>query len=246
MESKELLDPLHDGTSSIELVRASGSDLDVVNAARVSAGKRIYEMGERDKKLIRYLVEHNHTSPLEHNQIVYRIKTPIYIQREWMRHRIGVSYNEISGRYAKLPREFYIPRQWRIQDPNNKQSSVPANLERKEEIIRMYTKSLDQASASYQDMLDAGVCRELARGVLPVCLYTQFIFTCNLVSLFHFVKLRADAAAQWEIQQYARGMLKLARPYFPVSISAWEELKCPFLQEDKILPPKEKSGQLCS
>jgi thymidylate synthase (FAD) len=235
MENKEILDPLKDGISSIELVRASGSDLDVVNAARVSAGKRIFKMEDRDKKLIRYLIEHNHTSPLEHNQLVYRIKTPIYIQREWMRHRIGVSYNEISGRYGKLPREFYMPKQWRIQDPNNKQSSVPADIERKEDVIKMYTKSLDQASISYQEMLDAGVCRELARGVLPVCLYTQFIFTCNLVSLFHFVKLRADTASQWEIQQYAKGILKLARPSFPVSITAWQELKCPFKIEPK--PP---------
>lgn len=220
-----LSSPLGDGISSLELIRASGSDLEAVNAARVSYGSRSSTMGDRDEKLIRYLIAHEHTSPFEHNQIVFRVRAPIYVMRNWVRHRIGVSYNEISGRYAELPVEFYIPKQWRIQDPNNKQSSVPATIDKDREMFEAYKQSIETAGKTYKELLKAGVCRELARGVLPVCTYTEFIFTCNLVSLFHFVRLRAHGTAQWEIQQYAHGMLELARQHFPVSIKAWEELK---------------------
>ena len=220
-----ILDPLNDGISSIELVRSGGSDIDVVNAARVSYGSRVDELVERDHKLIKYLISHDHTSPFEHTQLVYRIKTPIYVVREWMRHRIGVSYNEISGRYAELPMEFYVPREWRVVNPANKQSSIPGKIEKEEEAFLAYKKLIEDASKTYHDLLKMGVCRELARGVLPVCIYTQFIFTCNLISLFHFVRLRAHWTAQWEIQQYAKGLLKLARPHFPISISAWEDTK---------------------
>lgn len=221
----KIIDPLHDGLSSLELVRASGSDLDVVNAARVSYGTIKETLSDRDEKLIRYLIAHEHTSPFEHNQLVYRIKAPIYVVRDWVRHRIGVSYNEISGRYAELPLEFYTPQQWRKQDPDNKQSSIPTVFEKEQEINTDYKKAIETAGAAYKALLAAGVCRELARGVLPVCIYTQFIFTCNLVSLFHFIRLRAHPSAQWEIQQYARGLLELARPHFPLSLHAWEDLK---------------------
>lgn len=219
------LDPLFDGISSIELVRASGSDLDVVNAARVSYGAVSSQLTDRDKKLINYLIKHRHTSPFEHTQLVYRIKAPMFVVRQWMRHRVGVSYNEISGRYTVLPLEFYIPKKWRIQDPINKQGSIEANIISDEECRNAYKKLIEEAIKTYKQLMEAGVCRELARGVLPVCTYTEFIFTCNLVSLFHFVDLRADSHAQWEIQQYAKGMLALARPHFETSISAWEDLK---------------------
>lgn len=218
-------DPLSDGISSLELIRASGSDLEVVNAARVSYGSISNELTERDKKLINYLIKHRHTSPFEHTQLVYRVKAPMFVMRQWMRHRVGVSYNEISGRYTVLPLEFYIPNKWRIQDPINKQGSIEADIAANKECRDAYKKLIDEAIATYKQLLEAGVCRELARGVLPVCTYTELIFTCNLVSLFHFVDLRADSHAQWEIQQYAKGMLALARPYFETSISAWENLK---------------------
>lgn len=218
------IDPLNDGTSSLALVRASGSDLDVVNAARVSYGSYCETMSPRDEKLIWYLISHQHTSPFEHTQLVFRVKAPIYVIRQWMRHRVGVSYNEISGRYVELPLEFYTPQQWRIQDPKNKQGSLPADIDHDGHLKELYTQAITTATASYKALLEAGVCRELARGVLPVCTYSEFIFTCNLISLFHFVKLRADSHAQWEIQTYARGMLELARPHFPVSIQSWERL----------------------
>ncbi len=216
-----IIDPLGDGISALELVRASGSDLDIVNAARVSYGTRSSILTPRDEKLIYYLISHQHTSPFEHTQLVFRVKCPLYISKQWMRHRVGVSYNEISGRYVEIPLEFYTPKQLRTQDPVNKQGSVPKEFTEEQKIREAYAHTLKTSSETYLALLEAGICRELARGVLPQCTFTEFIFTCNLISLFHFVKLRADSHAQWEIQQYAKGMLNFALPHFPVAINSW-------------------------
>lgn len=218
------LDPLGDGLSSLSLIRSSGSDLDVVNAARVSYGKESEQFGVRDEKLIHYLLSHGHTSPFEHTHLVYHVKLPIFIARQWMRHRIGVSYNEVSGRYTQIPLEFYIPKQWRVPDKHNRQGSVVATVDNEQELFTAYKKLIDECGKTYQQLLQAGIAKELARGVLPLCTYTQFIFTCNLVSLFHFVKLRYDYHAQLEIQQYAQGMLAFAQQYFPVSVETWCKL----------------------
>lgn len=119
------LDPLNDTISSIDLIRVSGSDIDIVNAARVSYGKFATELTEKDTALIKFLLMHEHTSPFEHNQMSFRIKAPIFVVRQWMRHRMN-SYNEISYRYVKAPLEFYIPPYFRYQDLKNKQASVGA------------------------------------------------------------------------------------------------------------------------
>jgi len=236
----KIIDPLGDKTSSLSLLRSSGSDLDVVNAARVSFGGMSDTFGKRDEKLIHYLLAHKHTSPFEHTHLVFHVKLPIFIARQWMRHRIGVSYNEVSARYTKVPLEFYVPQKWRVADMANKQGSQEADIPEGQDCFDFYQKLLEAAGKTYDILLKAGVARELARGVLPQCTYTQFIFTCNLVSLFHFVKLRYDEHAQWEIQQYAKGMLELARSKFPISIDTWCELNgvnmpnCP-----KIDPLKE-------
>jgi len=214
----EAIDPLGDGISSVALVRASGSDLDVVNAARVSLGKVSNELNERDEKLISFLMEHDHTSPFEHNQLSFRIKAPMYVVRQWMRHRMN-SYNEISYRYVKAPLEFYVPKKWRIQDIADKQASVGGFTN--EELTEAYLKNIETAIAAYEKLLEAGVAREQARGCLPVSCYTEFIFTCNLHSLMHFMKLRIPKNAQWEIQVYARALLQLAEPHFPISLREW-------------------------
>lgn len=221
----KIIDPLGDGVSSLSLLRTAGSDLDIVNAARVSFGGMSDTFGTRDEKLIHYLLSHQHTSPFEHTHMVFHVKLPIYIARQWVRHRIGVSYNEVSGRYTQVPLEFYIPQQWRVQDKVNRQGSVRADIPEGQECFDSYKKLLEAAGKTYDNLLQAGVAKELARGVLPLCTYTQFIFTCNLVSLFHFVKLRYDHHAQWEIQQYAKGMLELSYAYFPISINAWCEIQ---------------------
>lgn len=221
-EPKTKLDPLEDGISSLELVRHSGSDVDVVNAARVSFGKVVTQMNERDVKLVRYLMKHDHTSPFEHNQLSFRIKCPLYVARQWMRHRMN-SYNEISYRYVKAPLEFYTPKKWRFQDTQNRQGSV-GEFEN-EKLLQEYSQALKHARDAYESLLEQGVCREQARGLLPVTTYTEFIFTCNLLSLTHFLRLRTHAGAQFEIRQYAYGMLELALPHFPVSLQAWKDFK---------------------
>lgn len=214
------IDVLKDGISSLELVRASGTDTDVVNAARVSYGKSVKEITERDTALIKFLIEHKHTSPFEHNQLSFRIKAPIFVARQWMRHRIN-SYNEISYRYVKAPLEFYIPPYWRSQDTKNKQASIGSFKD--DELRRTYMKSIEVSKEAYETMLEKGLCRELARGVLPLCTYTQFIYTCNLHSLMHFLQLRLHAGAQYEIRLFAQGLLAAALPHFPVSLGEWKK-----------------------
>jgi thymidylate synthase (FAD) len=214
------VDPLGDGISSIELVRVSGSDLDIANAARVSFGKFATELTERDKKLIRYLMEHSHTSPFEHNQLSFRIAAPIFVVRQWMRHRMH-SYNEVSYRYVQAPLQFFVPSEWRHQDKANRQSSAGTFTD--EKLKAEYLEMLQTMSVTYEKLLAAGVCRELARGVLPLCTYTEFIFTSNLHALMHFMKLRLHPGAQQEIRMYALGMLELALPHFPVALQAWKE-----------------------
>lgn len=214
------LDPLGDGISSLELIRVSGTDLDIVNAARVSYGKITTELTDRDAKLINFLMEYKHTSPFEHNQLSFRVKCPMYVARQWFRHRMN-SYNEISYRYAKAKLEFYIPQEWRTQDKINKQASGAAY--QNQALKEQYMNSIKIATEAYITMLDQGVCRELARGILPVCVYTEFIFTCNLHSLMHFLTLRLDPGAQHEIRVYAQSMYELAQPHFPMALKAWAE-----------------------
>ena len=215
------LDPLGDAISSIELIRVSGSDVDVVNAARVSYGKVTTQLSEQDKKLIMFLMKHKHTSHFEHNQLSFRIKCPIFVARQWMRHRMN-SYNEISYRYVQAANEFYVPKQWRHQDTHNKQSSLDPFTN--DELHKQYRAAIDVAVKTYEHLIENKVCRELARGLLPVCTYTEFIFTCNLHSFINFLTLRLHPGAQWEIQQYAHGMLELAQAHFPVSIEAWKQI----------------------
>jgi len=215
------IDPLQDSISSVELIRSSGSDIDVVNAARVSYGKISTQVSERDHKLIAFLLEHNHTSPFEHNQLSFRIKAPIFVARQWMRHRMN-SYNEISYRYVKSSLEFYIPPKWRSQDTKNKQASIGSFDN--PEFTAKYKEAIAKSVETYEFLLENGIGREIARSVLPLCTYTEFIFTCNLHSLMHFLKLRLHAGAQYEIQMYAQGLLKIALPFFPISLGEWKRI----------------------
>lgn len=225
---EQTIDPLGDGISSLELVRVSGSDVDIVNAARVSYGKIVTTIGERDEKLLQFLMDHGHTSPFEHNQLSFRVKCPLYVSKQWMRHRMN-SYNEISYRYVQAPVEFYVPVAWRAQDKSNKQSSTGAfqDVDSQEQ----YKQVIELAFKTYENLLAAGVCREQARGVLPTCTYTQFIFTANLHSLMHFLKLRLHAGAQYEIRMFALAMLKMALPHFPASLKAWQKAHSPEISE---------------
>lgn len=223
------IDPLGDGISSVTLVRASGSDIDILNAARVSYGKVTTQVTERDIKLLRFLIKHLHTSPFEHNQLSFRIKAPLFVARQWMRHRMH-SYNEISYRYVQAPVEFYIPTKWRYQDTENKQASVGAF--ENPELLATYKASIEQSYKAYENLLAQGVCREMARGLLPLCTYTEFIFTSNLHALMHFLKLRLGAGAQKEIRWYAAALLALSLPHFPHSLGIWQELYVPEIKDE--------------
>lgn len=231
---EQSIDPLKDGISSIELTRVSGSDVDIVNAARVSYGKYITHITEKDIALIRFLIRHNHTSPFEHNQLSFRVKAPLMVARQWMRHRMN-SYNEISYRYVEAPIEFYLPPHWRNQDKLNKQSS--SGTFTNQDLFNAYQKSALDAFKTYQTLLNNGVCRELARGVLPMCTYTQFIFTCNLHSLMHFLTLRLDKGAQYEIQQYAKAMLEMAAHHFPIALGEWMTINLDKINRPDIMTP---------
>jgi thymidylate synthase (FAD) len=214
------LDPLGDGISSLSLVRVSGSDLDIVNAARVSFGKTVTTMSDKDANLIRYLINHDHTSPFEHNQFSFRVKCPIFVSRQWMRHRM-CSYNEISYRYVKASLEFYTPSTWRYQDTQNRQGSVGSFCD--DSLKQEYLAALAASARAYESLMEQGVCRELARGLLPLATYTEFIYTCNLHALMHFMRLRLHQGAQYEIRAYAHNLLKLALPHFPIALEAWRQ-----------------------
>ena len=219
------LDPLNDGISRVKLISHSGSDLDIVNCARVSYAKESEDLSEQDSKLIKYLLDHNHGSPFEHTYLKFFIKAPIFVVREWHRHRAGWSYNEWSMRYLKMdevvPLEFYKPVNWRYQSKSNKQASEG---EFKDVVLdNLYNEQNKTAAEAYNKLISAGVAREIARGVLPVCTYTAMFASCNLRSLMHFLSLRDSPAAQYEIRKYAQAMRSAVESIFPESFKHWSK-----------------------
>ena len=217
------IDPLDDGISYVKMEGTFGGDIDVVNSSRVSFAKKIDEMQDKDRKLISYLAREDHGTPFEHNFLKFEIKAPIFVFREWHRHRVGWSYNEQSMRYLEggvdVPIEFYLPGKFRRQSKSNRQASAESfsNCNLTADMLMAY----GAATSVYRKMIEAGVAREIARVVLPVGMYSCMIASCNLRSLLHFLKLRLGSNAQWEIRQYAKALLKLAQPVFPDSISNW-------------------------
>ena len=206
----------------VRLVDTMGGDLSVVNAARVSYGKRKETFEEGDTKLIRFLAEHEHTSPFRHACLQFHVKAPIFVFRQWMKHQVGCSWNEISGRYVEFPEdEFHVPATFRQQAKVNKQGSLgeiePAN---REAALAAYTSSCKTSVASYKQLLALGVCREQARCVLPLGLYSEVYWTTSLQAAAHFIRLRSEEHAQWEIQEYARAVRSLIEDRFPASLAA--------------------------
>lgn len=196
----------------VELVKYTGSDLMVVNAARVSLGKEKTVIDESDIKLIKYLLKNNHVSTLEHCFFTFRLEIPIYIARQLMRHK-SWSFNEISGRYVEFTDSFFHPESFRLQDQNIKQGSkVDTDGLLDQAIVnQVYKEALDNAYQSYKQLLSLGVCKEQARGVLPLALNTQLYATCNIRSLFHYLKLRLDSHSQVEIQEVSRQMFEIVK-----------------------------------
>lgn len=206
----------------VRLVDSMGNDLSIVRAARVSynADWRAGEEDNSDARLLSYLLKNKHTSPFEAVTLTFEIKCPIFIARQWHRHRTW-SYNEVSARYTELPEEYYVPRPEHIgvQSKDNKQvrdigigNLVNGGLHA--ETIR---STCAKAFEVYQAMLHNGVPRELARSVLPLATYTRFFGTVNLHNLMHFLDLRLHAHAQYEIQQYAKAIVQLIETVVPVT-----------------------------
>jgi thymidylate synthase (FAD) len=205
----------------IELLETFGNDLTIVNAARVSFNKESTEMTNRDEKLIKYLAEHNHNSPFFHPQLRFRIKMPIFVAREWFRHTIGFARNEVSRRYVDTPPELWFPTEFRERDPNLKQGSKETSVENPK-VKEIYDQAMRDALKAYDALLSQNVAPEIARAVLPLSLYTEFIETGSLAAYARLCKLRLDPHAQKEIQEYARQISELIEKAFPIS---WKALQ---------------------
>jgi len=245
--SKDYSKTIHiydDNIGKVEYVEHMGDDLTVVNSARVSFGAKKEELDDRDRKLIKYLIKHRHTSTLEHNAVTFRFCVPLYVRSQHHRHRTW-SYNEISRRYTDVDIRFYEPPAFRTQHKSNRQASnaeelidpevgdytyddgfifkcVPCEDEDMHCLVEAYHKmSLDV----FNMMIDKGVCREQARGVLPQNMYTEYYGTVNLNNLLKFIDLRTHEGAQWEIQQMANACLEIATDLFPITVGAYREIR---------------------
>ena len=185
----------------VRLDGCMADDLSVVNGARVSFAQRSDEMTDREAGLIRFLMRERHGSPFEHNAFRFHIKLPIFVMREWARHRIG-SFNEWSGRYSQLEPEFYVPEADDVRSQVGKPGAYtfdPVEPELAEQTREALRDVYEHAYATYERLVEAGVAREVARSVLPVGAYTEFYWTVNARSLMNFVSLRASETAQREI-----------------------------------------------
>jgi len=232
MKSIQLYD---DGIGKVELVDFVGSDLTVVNSARVSFGKHKEELDTNDPQLIDYLIRHRHTSVLEHNFVTFRFKVPLFVRSQHHRHRTW-SYNEISRRYTEENLQFYEPKQFRTQHKSNRQASNT------EDLINPWVEEPDQwiqgrrvqdavrdhhieSVELYNKMMELGVCREQARGVLPQNLYTEYYCSANLNNILKFVDLRTHEGAQWEIQRAAEAVLDIISDLYPITVKAYQKIR---------------------
>lgn len=227
-----------------------GTDARIVEAARISY-KSPSKGVDQDTKLLHYLYKNRHTSPFEMCKITLNIKMPIFVMRQYVRHRMQ-NLNEMSARYTELPNEFYIPTKWRKQDVKNKQGSVlDQDFDAKGGILpyadgktdsegntgiqltgtlnETFHDSLkrrcDEAYQTYEMLIGAGVAREMARMVLPINIYTEIYCCWDLKNLMHFLQLREDAHAQFEIQEYARAIKEIVKEHFPITIEAFDKYK---------------------
>ena len=223
-----------DGIGKVEYVSHMGTDLTICNSARVSFGKHKEELDEKDRKLIRYLVDHKHTSTFEHNVATFRFVVPLFVRSQHHRHRTW-SYNEISRRYTEENLRFYEPQQFRTQHNSNRQASNVDDLV-DPMIMLPYTAAglrgpahqvvrdwHEKSVKLYDNLIEAGVCREQARGVLPQNLYTEYYGTVNLSNLLKFIDLRTHEGAQWEIQKVAEACLEIATDLWPEAVGAFRK-----------------------
>lgn len=214
------------GTGFVRLVDHMGTDLSVVRAARVSydADWRAGDDAGKDKKLIAYLLHHNHTTPFEAVTFTFEIKAPIFVIRQWHRHRTW-SYNEVSARYTALDEGFYVPEQSQIttQATDNKQMRTTVEHPNSEQMALWLRNGCELAVNTYKMLLNQGCPRELARSVLPMSTFTRMFATVDLHNLLHFLRLRLHTHAQYEIRVYAEAILRLITPIVPETVNAFLE-----------------------
>jgi thymidylate synthase (FAD) len=191
---------------NVELLDIMGSDLTVVNAARVSFAGESEEFGSRDKKLIKYLAKHNHWTPFGHVQVQFRIKAPVFVARQLVKHQVGLVWNEISRRYVDVVPEFHAPEAWRKRAPDKKQGSLDETFEGRDEerFDIKYWDLLEKAKAIYDNMIACGVAPEQARMVLPQSMMTEWYWTGSLAAFARVVKQRISSDAQYECQVIAQ------------------------------------------
>ena len=222
----------------VRLVESMGSDLSIVRNARVSydAEWRAGEDEGSDSRLVNYLMKNHHTTPFEAVVFTFEVKAPIFVLRQWHRHRTW-SYNELSARYRELPEEFYVPEleQITLQSTDNKQMRTDEQHPSADVLARHMQYSNSLAFIQYQSFLKIGVPRELARSVLPVGTYSHMFCTVDLHNLFHFLRLRLHEHAQYEIRVYAQALLELIEPIVPVAVKAFRKhvLEAPTVDELK-------------
>jgi len=207
----------------VRLDAVNADDLSVVNAARVSFGIQSEELSDKDKGLIGFLMREQHGTPFEHNFFRFHIKAPIFVVREWFRHRIGWSYNEYSGRYSEIPTEAYIPAHEQMRTQVGKPGAYTFEKMENPQFSNDRIKlSYMQSFVAYEKLLEEGVAKEIARLVLPVGTYTEFYATTNARAIMNFIHLRGDETAQWEIRQYAHAIEALFSEHMPVT---WQHFK---------------------
>lgn len=208
------------GGGFIKLIDKMGSDLTVVNAARVSFNKRKDSFDNSDEKLINFLAKHNHWTPFSQCQLQFHVKMPVFVARQHFKSSIGLTRNEVSRRYVKNDPEFWLPETLRKSADNVKQGSSLEKVDNNEDLIKEIEKHHNSCNELYEKLLNSGVCAEQSRVVLPQSMMTEFIETGSLSAYARIYGLRAEKTAQFEIQEYAQGYGKIISEIFPVSWKA--------------------------
>jgi thymidylate synthase (FAD) len=206
-------------------------DISVVNSARVSFAKSQQEMDESAKGLINFLMREKHGTPFEHNAFRFHVKCPVFVAREWFRHRIG-SFNEFSARYSEVGEDFFVPYQTDVRSQVGKPGAYEFRMVEEEisdQAIEIISRANSVAYESYKELIDIGIAKELSRTVLPVGMYTQFYWTVNARSLMNFLSLRLSKTAQLDIRRYAKSVEAIFADKMPVTYKAWVEngMNCP-------------------
>lgn len=224
-EAEEILDkefPVLD-KGFVRLVDYFGGDRRIVQAARVSYGEGTKTVSQ-DGALIDYLLRHQHTSPFEQVVMTFHVKMPIFVARQWVRHRTG-RMNEVSGRYSIMKEEFYVPEESKVsfQSSNNKQGRAEQAFDKEsaEKIICDLQNGQKAAYEDYSELIEKGLAREIARINLPLSLYTEFYWQMDLHNLFRFLKLRLDSHAQYEIREYAEALLEICKKVAPMATESF-------------------------